>query len=119
MRPEERGGSGQQLPCERQDLVADVGAAQDRKLLERVVQARISHKAEAIHWLPDSQFGFRPGRSTVDVLVRVQQRAHSAFERGECMLVESLDIRGAFDSVSHDLLLQRLRRLRVGVMMFR
>ena len=84
------------------------------RLLKSIVQVRLSALAEHFGWIHRSQFGFRPGRSTTDVFTRIVQRAHTGFSRGECTVVASLDLAGAYESVPHDTLLDRLRRLGVS-----
>ncbi len=83
------------------------------KLMEAVVQARISCMAEARGWFRPNQAGFRAERSALDSLAELQQRAHSAWARGNCLVAVAVDISQAFDDVWHDGVRGQLRELGV------
>nr|XP_053633942.1 conserved oligomeric Golgi complex subunit 8-like [Cherax quadricarinatus] len=70
-------------------------------MLERLVAARLSWWAEEHGLLPENQSGFREGRSTLYPLLQFAQLMHTSFENREFLLAAFLDLRGAFDSVSH------------------
>ena len=61
---------------------------------------------ERHHILPDSQFGFRRGRRTADILAALQYRWVHALGYGGCAQVLAMDLAGDFDLVSHIGLLQ-------------
>ena len=50
------------------------------KLVERVVQARLQHWAEARNLINTNQAGFRQGHSTFDQLGRITQTIFDGFE---------------------------------------
>ncbi|XP_055590077.1 uncharacterized protein LOC129742229 [Uranotaenia lowii] len=72
------------------------------KVLEKVLQSRIQLYTEGANGLSDEQFGFRKGRSTVDAIRLVIERADEARlrkRRGDrfCAVV-TLDVKNAFNS---------------------
>ena len=60
--------------------------------------------------LPAHKSDFRAGHSTETVLVRLLSDIFSAMDTGDVTLLALLDVSAAFDSVDHDILLERLRR---------
>ena len=71
------------------------------KLLEQVVAGVICQHLSEHRLLSDRQFGFRPGRSTADLLTLLSQGWQDALDEGLDTLVEALDIAGAFNKVWH------------------
>lgn len=85
------------------------------KLLERVILNRLTIYLE--RGLSDRQFGFRKGRSTVDAIKAVLEKAKIAVEpkrRGMrfCAVI-TLDVKNAFNSASWDAIARSLHRFRV------
>uniref|UniRef100_A0A0P4VX79 Uncharacterized protein n=1 Tax=Scylla olivacea TaxID=85551 RepID=A0A0P4VX79_SCYOL len=78
------------------------------KLLEKIVAAAIYQHLSENHLLSDRQFGFRPGRSTADLLLIISKDWQDALEEGLDTLVVALDIAGAFDRVWHAGLVKKL-----------
>ena len=73
------------------------------KLLERVLAARLeSHLSWSVPGLHDSQFGFRRGRSTADVVACVRSLVERVERRGYVALAVSLDVVSTFNSISLD-----------------
>ena len=69
---------------------------------ERLICARIQAWAESDSLLPESQAGFRPGRSIEDVLILLVQEAFDNFSRrkpNSRTLCVSVDFRAAYDVV--------------------
>ncbi len=62
------------------------------KLMEAVVQARMARLAEEHAWIRPNQAGFRAGGSALDSLTELQQRAHSAWARGNYLVAVAADI---------------------------
>ncbi|KNH07224.1 Tbingi protein [Perkinsela sp. CCAP 1560/4] len=79
------------------------------KLMERIIHGRLRHLVTS-----ENQAGFRAGMSATDVLMwlraQVQPTSASKTPRTSAVFV---DFSRAFDSVDHDLLLQRLQKLNV------
>lgn len=85
------------------------------KLLERVILNRLTIYLE--RGLSDQQFGFRKGRSTVDAIRAVLEKAKIAVEpkrRGMrfCAII-TLDVKNAFNSASWEAIARSLHRFRV------
>lgn len=67
------------------------------KVYEKILESRIRAKVEKE--LREEQYGFRPGRSTVDLIFSVRQLQEHHYEFGEDLLIIFLDIEKAYDSV--------------------
>jgi hypothetical protein len=79
-------------------------------LFEKAVYRRLLAFAEENNVLPEEQFGFRHGRSTVHQLVRVLKilRRNKSVSNTSAMAL--LDVEKAFDNVWHDGLVFKLQR---------
>ena len=64
--------------------------------------------------LPQLQSGFRQGHSTETAVLRVLSDILQAVDRGDVAALVLLDLSAAFDTVDHEVLLQRLSEI-VGV----
>lgn len=69
------------------------------KLMERILQRRLEKFIESNNVLQQEQNGFRPGKSTSDVLSRLCYQIQRCFTIGGCCSVIYLDLKGAFDNV--------------------
>ncbi len=78
------------------------------EVFERMVATVIGQHLTDNNLLSPHQFGFRPGRSTSDLLLLSQEWQDSLHE-GLDTLVVFLDIAGAFDRVWHSGLVAKLR----------
>lgn len=89
------------------------------KVLESIVAGRISALAERYSLLPDEQYGARPGRSTEDALLNLQEIVQAEWTRTPKAVISilSLDVSKAFDRVSHERLLHNLRKRRIPDML--
>ena len=79
------------------------------KLLERLVAHQLHHYLATAHLLPSVQSGFRPCFSTKTDVLSVISDILLAVDRGDFAALFLLDLSAAFDTVDHDILLQRLR----------
>jgi RNA-directed DNA polymerase len=72
---------------------------------DRVVQNALRHVLEPIFErdFAERSYGFRPGRSCIDALARVE----ALLEAGYTHVVDA-DLKGYFDTIDHDLLLERI-----------
>ena len=59
--------------------------------------------------LPPLQSGFRPGYSTETAVLRVLSDILQYVDRGDLAALVLLDLSAAFDTVDHEILLQRLQ----------
>lgn len=78
------------------------------KLLEAVVAGRISFVVETYGLLPANHFGARKQRSAKQVLLLLQERIYSAWRSKKMVSLVSFDVKGAYNGVYKDRLLQRL-----------
>lgn len=77
------------------------------KLLERVIQQRLTPITEGVGGLSDRQFGFRRARSTLDAIGQLVSTAREALSRhgrrglrGHFCLVMTIDVLNAFNSAN-------------------
>ena len=71
------------------------------KVMEGIINKQIVNYLETHHVIPDSQYGFRRGRGTADILTALQNEWMQTIGQGGCAEVLAVDIAGAFDRVSH------------------
>ena len=70
------------------------------KLFETVLMGRITEHLEKVGSdIHVNQYGFRPGRSTIDAINRVKHIADGAVKQGVVALAVSVDIVNAFNSI--------------------
>ena len=80
------------------------------KVLLKIVATRLSHYCEREGILPEEQSGFRPRRSTLDMLFVVQRLHELARKKGTAVFACFIDLTKAYDSVDRELLWDVLRR---------
>lgn len=80
------------------------------KLAERFILTWLEKETTEKHILPNYQFGFRRGHSTVDQIVRVTQFIKERLRLKKATGMILLDIAKAFDSVCHLALVLKLLR---------
>lgn len=78
------------------------------KLLERLVVRQLMEYLTSADLLPSLQSGFRPGHSTETAVLHVLSNILQAVDRGDVAALTLLDLSAAFDTVDHDILVQRL-----------
>ena len=78
--------------------------------MEGIVNSQVVNHLERNRLLPDSQYGFRRGRGTADVLTALQNEWVQVVANGGSAQVIAVDIAGAFDRVSHTGLLYKAER---------
>ena len=78
------------------------------KILEKVVHKQLYHYFEQNNILDDSQFGFRRNRSTTQALLRHTNYIYESLDNDKLLFSLYLDLRKAFDSVDHEILLGKL-----------
>ena len=79
------------------------------KLLERLVLRQLMKYLTSADLLPPFQSGFRPGYSTETAVLRVLSDILQYVDRGDLAALVLLDLSAAFDTVDHEILLQRLQ----------
>ena len=83
------------------------------KLLEKIICKRLEHFMESHNCFLNCQSGFRPSRSTLDVLHLVENTIKNSFASKLYTAVVYIDLKGAFDCVWHIGLLYKLCKIGV------
>lgn len=78
------------------------------KILEAVIAERISYAVETFGLLPTNHFGARKSRSAEQALLLLQEHIHNAWRSRKVLSLVSFDVKGAYNGVCKDRLLQRL-----------
>ena len=84
------------------------------KLLERIIRGYLIKYLETNDAFPDSQHGFRSGRSTVTQLLEQFESIIEAFELNSNIDIIMLDYAKAFDKINISILLHKLKNLGIG-----
>lgn len=79
------------------------------KVFEKLLKNQIISFFESNNLFSDSQFGFRAGKSTTDALLNFVDFVTNCFENGEFCMATLNDLSRAFDLVSPDILLDKLK----------
>ncbi|CEJ62807.1 Putative Remark: Mars [Penicillium brasilianum] len=79
------------------------------KILESVVAERISHAVETHGLLPTSHFGARKQRSAEQALLFLQEQIYTAWRGRRVLSLISFDVKGAYNGVCKERLLQRMK----------
>ena len=79
--------------------------------MARIIQERLQRLAE--EELPESQCGFRKGRSCLDMVFTVRQLMGKTIEHRTKLFLLFVDLKKAYDSVLHAALWRALRKLGV------
>ena len=78
------------------------------KVLEKVVEKQLRDYLEDNNLLFKNQFGFRSNFSTNDALLKLMDFVSKGINSGEKVLAIFLDLKKAFDTCNHDILLHKL-----------
>jgi ribonuclease HI len=89
------------------------------KLMEKIICKRLEYFVENNRMLGKYQCGFRKGLSTIDVLLRLQNRIRQTIDKKEYCIVVYLDLKGAYDRIWHKGLLYKLANMGIRGNMFR
>ena len=84
------------------------------KLVERAAQVQLLDYMEQSGQLNPSAHAYRKNYSTVTTLMEVLDELHQGVEEKKIISLMALDQSAAFDSVEHQLLLQKLKRYNIG-----
>ena len=82
--------------------------------MERILYNQLSKYLEKESILSEYQFGFRSRHSTTTTLIDCTNEWYVNMDRGHYNLVVFLDIKKAFDTVNHDILLKKLEMYGLG-----
>ena len=80
------------------------------RLVERVLAEQLKGHIRANSILPDFQHGFRAGHSTATAVIQLVDQIATAMDEGKFVMVASLDLAGAFDTVDKKILIRKLER---------
>jgi hypothetical protein len=78
------------------------------KILEAVMADRISYAVETFGLLPTNHFGGRKQRLAEQALLLLQEHIYKAWRNRKVLILISFDVKGAYNGVFKDRLLQRL-----------
>lgn len=79
------------------------------KIMEAVIAERISYAVEAHGLLPANHFGARKRRSAEQALVLLQEQIYKAWRAGKVLSLISFDVKGAYNGVCKERLLERMK----------
>lgn len=78
------------------------------KIVEKIMQYQINEFLENEKILDKYQYGFKKGRSCEDVIAKVLSESSKLIDCKKTVILISLDISKAFDSINHKILLAKL-----------
>ncbi|KAG0419935.1 hypothetical protein HPB47_003783 [Ixodes persulcatus] len=84
------------------------------KAFERVINSRVMKYLDKEQLLPNTQFGFRPHTSTQDILLWIYKDILENPRSGQTRCLLALDLKGAFDNVSHESIFRGLSTVNCG-----
>lgn len=79
------------------------------KIIEAAVKKQFLEYLNQINYFNNNQHGFRKGHGTNTALLQVTEEIRKALDQGESILALFLDLAKAFDTVNHEILLQKLK----------
>lgn len=78
------------------------------KILEKYMAIKLSQYLEKMSILSTKQFGFQKGMGTVDAILTLMEDIYESINREQYMISLFVDLRKAFDTVNHEILLSKL-----------
>lgn len=78
------------------------------KIIEKLIKVRFVKFLEKNKILSENQFGFRKGKSTEDAIKKLMEKIYSWLDGDKVGLCVFIDLKKAFDTVSHQKLLRKL-----------
>ena len=84
------------------------------KIIEKIVHNRLFEHLQNSDLLCKEQGGFREGHSTVSTAALFVNEIYKALNEKKYTIVAYLDIKKAFDTVNHEILLRKCEKLRIS-----
>jgi len=84
------------------------------KIIEKVMYSRLSDYVNAANILYDRQFGFRSGHSTEMAVAEITSTIYRELNERRCVMAINMDLSKAFDTINHEILLQKLDKCGIG-----
>ena len=84
------------------------------KIIEKAASVRLCSFLNSNNMLPKFQSAYRSGHSTETALLRVLNDIRCAVDNGRVALVTLLDLSAAFDTIDHNILLSRLKKIGIS-----
>ena len=81
------------------------------KVFEKLMYIKLYTYLERMAFLSDSQYGFRKGLDTTDALLNFMHECHQSLHRGSHLIAVFLDLSKAFDTVSMNILLNKMEHI--------
>ena len=78
------------------------------KIIEKLMHVRLYEFLENNNILFKNQFGFRKQNSTIHALIQITEEIRESIEKGKFGCGIFIDLRKAFDTVNHNILLRKL-----------
>ena len=78
------------------------------KIIEKIMHKRLYHFLELHNVLFDNQFGFRKNNSTSYALMEITEKIKESIDNGKYGCGIYIDLRKAFDTVNHNILIKKL-----------
>ena len=88
------------------------------KLYEHMVLNRLTPYLEDNGYIANTMFGFRSNLSAQDVLLQLKEEVIDQLDTYSKRAILALDVKGAFDNVSHDIILHHLNIYNCGEKMY-
>ena len=89
------------------------------KILEKIVANQLTEYLETNNLLSETQHGYRLKLSTETALLKISDKIYNNIENKRIYLLLLLDLSKAFDSLDHDILLNKCKMLNIDPSWFR